>query len=641
MADQPSSRQVEVVAGLVAGFATTLTTHPLDLIKIRLQLAEGSSSKPFELVSRVYHDIQKSAKAGYEAHGRRYPKVLYSLQQYYRGVGPNLIGNVSAWATYFGLYAEFKKMVATENSQNYFAASSLAGVSTSLITNPIWVLKTRILSTPKSKTSYSSTWDGIRKIYKNEGILTFWKGTIPSLFSVFQGSLQFTFYDHAKEYCHKRQGKELSSYQYAALSVMARTLSMIVVYPTQVIKSRLQSYNFEHESRTMLSVGRHVLKNGGLRGFYRGLSANLIRVLPSTAVMFLSYETTKKYMHREINTTRRDINENSMSEADEPQTKKAKISDEGMSIEKWIPKSISEIKDKFAFDSTTYHSPIPDAVANNPREPVSLGVDEAGRGPVLGPMVYGISYCLESYQEGLKKKYGFADSKTLKDSRRQELFQLIDQEDHELHRNVGWATCTMTAKDISSGMLRSALGQGAYNLNEQAHDTTIALISEVIKSGVNVRKIFVDTVGPPAAYQAKLQRVFSGVDVTVTKKADSIYPIVSTASVVAKVTRDLNLQFYEKNLEVVKGQSLGSGYPSDPTTSKWLKENVDPVFGWHHGLVRFSWQTAKDALEKAGAAKVIYEEECVKDKGYKDVTEMFNEPDCLIDQSYYAKPVVL
>ncbi|QRG40126.1 ribonuclease HII [Candidozyma auris] len=330
-----------------------------------------------------------------------------------------------------------------------------------------------------------------------------------------------------------------------------------------------------------------------------------------------------------------------MSEADEPQSKKAKISDEGMSIEKWIPKSISEIKDKFAFDSTTYHSPIPDAVANNPREQVSLGVDEAGRGPVLGPMVYGISYCLESYQEGLKKKYGFADSKTLKDSRRQELFQLIDQEDHELHRNVGWATCTMTAKDISSGMLRSALGQGAYNLNEQAHDTTIALISEVIKSGVNVRKIFVDTVGPPAAYQAKLQRVFSGVDVTVTKKADSIYPIVSTASVVAKVTRDLNLQFYEKNLEVVKGQSLGSGYPSDPTTSRWLKENVDPVFGWHHGLVRFSWQTAKDALEKAGAAKVIYEEECVKDKGYKDVTEMFNEPDCLIDQSYYAKPVVL
>lgn len=91
MADQPSSRQVEVVAGLVAGFATTLTTHPLDLIKIRLQLAEGLSSKPFELVSRVYHDIQKLAKAGYEAHGRRYPKVLYSLQQYYRGVGPNLI----------------------------------------------------------------------------------------------------------------------------------------------------------------------------------------------------------------------------------------------------------------------------------------------------------------------------------------------------------------------------------------------------------------------------------------------------------------------------------------------------------------------------------------------------------------------
>ncbi|KAF3987304.1 hypothetical protein FT663_04509 [Candidozyma haemuli var. vulneris] len=329
-----------------------------------------------------------------------------------------------------------------------------------------------------------------------------------------------------------------------------------------------------------------------------------------------------------------------MTTSDEPKAKKAKL-DDGMNIEKWAPKSITEIKDKFSFNSTTYHSPIPEIIAKNPREPIVLGVDEAGRGPVLGPMVYGISYCTEEYHSSLKSKYGFADSKTLKDARRQELFELIDDEDHELYKNVGWATCTMTAKDISSGMLRSALGQGAYNLNDQAHDTTIALISEVIKSGVNVRKIFVDTVGPPASYQAKLQKVFGGADVTVTKKADSIFPIVSTASVVAKVTRDLNLQYFNKHIESVKGHELGSGYPSDPTTSRWLKGNIDPVFGWHHGLVRFSWQTAKDALEKGGAVKVIYEEECLKDKGYKDVTGMFEKPKGLIDQSFYGRPASL
>lgn len=330
-----------------------------------------------------------------------------------------------------------------------------------------------------------------------------------------------------------------------------------------------------------------------------------------------------------------------MTDSEEPKAKRAKTSDDGMSIERWAPKSITEIKDKFAFDSTTYHSAVPEVIKNNPTEPIVLGVDEAGRGPVLGPMVYGISYCTEEYHSLLKLKYGFADSKTLKDTRRQELFEMIDDEEHELYKNVGWATCTMTAKDISSGMLRSALGLGAYNLNEQAHDTTIALISDVIKSGVNVRKIFVDTVGPPASYQAKLQRIFGNADVTVTKKADSIFPIVSAASVVAKVTRDLNLQYFNKHIDMVKGQELGSGYPSDPRTSTWLKLNVDPVFGWHSGLVRFLWQTAKDALEKSGAVKVIYEEECVSEKGYNDVASMFDKPEGLIDQLYYGQPAVL
>lgn len=308
--------------------------------------------------------------------------------------------------------------------------------------------------------------------------------------------------------------------------------------------------------------------------------------------------------------------------------------------DKWLPPSITSIKDMYLFDSSTYHSPIPAAVADAGKAPVVLGVDEAGRGPVLGPMVYGISYCLELYQADLKKKYGFADSKTLKDSVRQDLFRLMDDPQHELHQNVGWATCTMTAKDISNGMLRSILGAGSYNLNEQAHDTTIALIKDVLAAGVNVTALFVDTVGPPASYQAKLKKFFPHIDITVTKKADSIYPIVSTASVVAKVTRDLNLQWYNEHHALVKGAALGSGYPSDPNTSKWLNANVDKVFGWLHGLIRFLWQTAKDALEKHGAAKVIYEAECVKDKDYGDIGNMFQAKSAfVVDLLFYGKDV--
>lgn len=308
----------------------------------------------------------------------------------------------------------------------------------------------------------------------------------------------------------------------------------------------------------------------------------------------------------------------------------------------WLPASVESISDKFRFDSTTYHTPIPSQLLANPTESVVLGVDEAGRGPVLGPMVYGVAYCLESYEDLLKSKYGFADSKVLKDSVRQNLLQLLHDESHELHNNVGWATRTMTAKDISNGMLRSVAGPGPYNLNEQAHDTTIQLIKEVLAKGVNLKAVFVDTVGPPASYQAKLKRFFPDIDVTVTKKADSLFPIVSAASVAAKVTRDLNLHWYNDNMEHLKGKHLGSGYPSDPNTSRWLNDSVDPVFGWTHGLLRFSWQTAKDSLERAGAAKVTYEDALIKKGGYQDIGSLMGGPSQgLVNALFYGRDSVL
>jgi len=302
-----------------------------------------------------------------------------------------------------------------------------------------------------------------------------------------------------------------------------------------------------------------------------------------------------------------------------PDTKKVKL-DTG----NWIPPSITSIHYFEEFKTSTYISEIPYEISQAPTKPVVIGIDEAGRGPVLGPMVYGLAYSLKDFLSKLQKTYGFADSKQLTDDKRQQLFQMIEDADqHELNKHIGWATTTMTAKDISLGMLRSVHGIGAYNLNEQAHDATINLIKQVINQGINVTEIYVDTVGPPVSYQAKLKKLFPTIDITVSKKADSVYPIVSTASVVAKVTRDLNIRHYNTHLPILQGQKLGSGYPSDPNTSYWLNHNVDPVFGWCFGFIRFSWQTAKDALMKHDAVEVIYQDDCVKEKGYKDVSQMF------------------
>jgi len=294
-------------------------------------------------------------------------------------------------------------------------------------------------------------------------------------------------------------------------------------------------------------------------------------------------------------------------------------------IETWYPVSIRSIEKPLEFASTTHISDVPSSIKLNQNKNVVLGVDEAGRGPVLGPMVYGIAYCLEDYETCLRKEYGFVDSKVVKPEKRKELFQLVEL--GPLFEHVGWACTTMTARDISSGMLSKL----AYNLNEQAHDTTIALIKQVLAQGVQLSKIFVDTVGPPTTYQAKLQKVFPDIEVTVTKKADSLYPIVSTASMVAKVTRDYNLEYFCEKLGY---SEIGCGYPSDPLTKKWQTANIDKVFGWNFGITRFSWQTSKDCLVKNGGVNVIYESDCIKEPGYQDIGSMFNKKEGFNSEHY-------
>lgn len=218
-------------------------------------------------------------------------------------------------------------------------------------------------------------------------------------------------------------------------------------------------------------------------------------------------------------------------------------------------------------------------------QPCILGVDEAGRGPVLGPMVYAVAYCPVSFKDTLKD-VGFADSKVLAADFREKLLRRMGT-DAELQKNIGWATTILTARDIAAGMLRPGI---AYNLNNQAHDSTIDLIQLVLDSGVDVTEIYVDTVGPPDKYQAKLSARFPGRKVVVTKKADSLYPIVSCASICAKVTRDVSLKSQLEN--------CGSGYPADPATVAWLRNNMDKLFGWGP-LVRYSWSTARDMLDDA------------------------------------------
>ncbi|XP_043275595.1 ribonuclease H2 subunit A [Venturia canescens] len=225
-------------------------------------------------------------------------------------------------------------------------------------------------------------------------------------------------------------------------------------------------------------------------------------------------------------------------------------------------------------------------------EPCQLGVDEAGRGPVLGPMSYGIAYAPLSRKQTLVD-LGCADSKTLTEEQRDKIFDKIC----EKHEEMGWSIEAISPNVIANSMY----SRSKVSLNDVSMNSAINLIKLAIDAGVNVREIYVDTVGKPEKYQAKLKAIFPDIEkITVAKKADSTYPIVSAASICAKVSRDHALRAWQFR-EGDYNSEYGSGYPNDPLTKKWLTENIDQVFGFPQ-IVRFSWSTAEKILESKALA---------------------------------------
>lgn len=301
----------------------------------------------------------------------------------------------------------------------------------------------------------------------------------------------------------------------------------------------------------------------------------------------------------------------------------------------FIPPSIDD-KALLAGDSYSYFSPIPPSLLPSSEStdsetpalgtPVCLGVDEAGRGPVLGPMVYGVFFLPIPLSDPLlRETHHFDDSKVLTPAVRSQLMEALCTPGSDLFDSCGFAIRSLSARDISTGMLRPG---ATYNLNAQAMDATVDLIKGVFARGVNIAEIYVDTVGQPAAYQAKLQRFFPATKITVAKKADSLYPCVSAASVAAKVTRDAALEVLYRArapeaAEAEEGMAWGSGYPSDQRCVTWMRGNMHPVFGWGPEC-RFSWGTAKDMLEAKGSLKVEWP---VDDDGEARMTDFFRSID--------------
>lgn len=196
-----------------------------------------------------------------------------------------------------------------------------------------------------------------------------------------------------------------------------------------------------------------------------------------------------------------------------------------------------------------------------------LGIDEAGRGSVLGPLVIA-GIVIDKRKESILDNMGVKDSKKLTPQRREVLSR-------KLKKMFLWDTVIYSAQDIDN------MRAEGINLNEIERKGMQELLVKLdcdcaIVDAVDVK---------PERFQDKLQRA-TGVNVRAEHKADDKYIEVSAASIIAKQTRDEAIAEINKYFEDVGG--IGSGYPSDPTTKKFLSNYT---YNEMPGFVRKSWST--------------------------------------------------
>jgi len=198
------------------------------------------------------------------------------------------------------------------------------------------------------------------------------------------------------------------------------------------------------------------------------------------------------------------------------------------------------------------------------------GVDEAGRGPVIGPMVFSV-VVLNKKGESKLTDLGVTDSKLLNLETRNSLFGKIKKISSE------YKILSLSAAEITEWM-------GSASLNEVEAIKTAEMIN-LLESTPEVCYVDCpDTI--PARYSQNIQNLCKkDTKIIAEHKADMNYISSAAASILAKVTRDEAILKIEKEYG-----RMGSGYPSDPLTQAWLDDHWEKNHRFP-GIVRKRWST--------------------------------------------------
>jgi ribonuclease HII len=212
-----------------------------------------------------------------------------------------------------------------------------------------------------------------------------------------------------------------------------------------------------------------------------------------------------------------------------------------------------------------------------------IGIDDAGRGPAIGPMILAGIIILKENEKKLKE-LGAVDSKLLTPKKRKLIGDKLKAE-FKYHfeitspREIDDCDNLNSLEAIKAAMIINKLSEGIKEKIEVIIDCP----------SVNIK-----------AWQAEVEKYLSRSEIKIKAehKADFNHPVVSAASIIAKETREIEVEKIIKELG-----NIGSGYPSDPNTKEFLEKNLENPKAQQY--IRHSWATIKNLKNKEDQKKLF------------------------------------
>ncbi|ESW98609.1 hypothetical protein KL918_001999 [Ogataea parapolymorpha] len=298
---RPKNTAIDLIAGGTAGLFEALCCHPLDTIKVRMQLFKKSiglkSAKPPGLIKTGVNIVQNEG--------------FFAL---YRGLGAVCIGIVPKMAIRFSSYEFYKSLFINKETgqvatSSNFISGVMAGVTEAvLVVNPMEVVKIRLqaqhnsLKDPLQVPKYRSAPQAALMIVREEGLKTLYRGvSLTAARQAINQGANFTTYSFLKSFLQDYQNAEvLPSYQTAVIGFTSGAIGPLCNNPLDTIKTRMQKetgHSNESNFARGVRIGANLFKESGVKAFYKGILPRVMRVASGQCVVFPVYEFFKGFLY--------------------------------------------------------------------------------------------------------------------------------------------------------------------------------------------------------------------------------------------------------------------------------------------------------------------------------------------------------